>query len=227
MTPAHVFFIPSVFFLGLLVGAIATARFQRAAPATPHSGSAQVTGKTSARSVVLAFIVFAVVFAATHLSPQFGGAKAITVAMHGMPILDQRPSFSSADVYARLDAFGPVGRGMYQRFTYSVDVVFPLSLLIFLSLLARFVTQRTGLNAGWRPILLALPFAWFISDMLENAMVFSLIANFPIQNDLLGGIVGYVTAVKFSLLLLSIAVPAVCLVVLQRGATARSTIPGA
>lgn len=214
MTPAHVFSIPSVFFLGFLAGGMAASRFQP--PAQAGVEGRKVQGRTSAKALLIAFIVFATVFSATHMSPQFGGAKAISVAMHGMPILDQRPSFSSVDVYQRLDAFGIVGRDMYQRFTYSIDVVFPLSLLIFLSLLAKFVAQRTMLSAGWRKALLALPFVWFGSDMLENAIVFSLISQFPVQNNFLGGIVGSVTAAKFSLLLLSIAVPAICLVVLKR-----------
>lgn len=216
MTPAHLFFIPTVFFLGFFAGGMATSFFRRASPVDMESGS--VHGQTSAKALLIAFVVFATVFVATHMSPQFGGSKAISVAMHGMPILDQRPSFSSDDVYQRLDAFGMAGRDMYQRFTYSSDVVFPLTLLVFLSLLAKFVAQRSLLSIRWRKALVALPFVWFASDMLENAIVYSLLSQFPVRNDALGGMVGFVTVAKFGLLLLSIAVPAVCLAVLKAGA---------
>ncbi len=165
--------------------------------------------------LVIALVVFAVVFAATHVYPQFGGAKAITVATHGMPILDQRPSFSSHDVYLRLEAFGEIGRAMYQRFTYSVDVIFPLSLLAFLVLLSRFAARRISVTGFSRKLFGALPFIWFGTDMLENAMVFTLLAQFPMQNEFLGAIVGLVTVAKFSFLLLAIASPAVLMVVMR------------
>ena len=61
--------------------------------------------------------------------------------------------------------------------------------------------------------------------MLKDVLVYSLTSQFAVRNAVPGGIVGCVTAVKFSLLLLSIAVPAVCLVVLQRGAIARPASP--
>ena len=58
----------------------------------------------------------------------------------------------------------------------------------------------------------ALPFIWFGTDMLENAIVFTLLTQFPMQNEFLGAIVGFVTVAKFSFLLLAIAAPAVLLV---------------
>lgn len=215
MTPAHLFFIPTVFFLGLFAGGMVASFYRSASPVGAESGS--VHGQTSAKALLIAFVVFASVFVATHMSPQFGGAKAISVATHGMPILDQRPSLSSDDVYRRLDAFGMAGRDMYQRFTYSSDVGFPLTLLVFLSLLAKFVAQRSVLSRQWSRALVVLPFVWFASDMLENAIVYSLLSHFPTRNEILGGMVGFVTVAKFGLLLLSIAVPAVCLLVLKKG----------
>ena len=220
MTPAHLFFIPSVFFLGFFAGGMAASFLRPASPAGTERGS--VHGQTSVTALWIAFVVFAIVFVATHMSPQFGGAKAISMAMPGMPILDQRPSFTSDGVYQRLDAFGLEGRAMYRRFTYGSDVGFPLSLLVFLSLLARFAAQRSVRSVGWSKALVALPFVWFASDMLENTMVFSLLSQFPAKNDALGGMLGYVTVAKFGLLLLSIAVPAVCLTVLHKGSQPRA-----
>ncbi len=78
------------------------------------------------------------------------------------------------------------------------------------------------LGAGWRKALVALPIVWFGSDMLENTLVFSMISQYPVQNEVLGGILGFVTVAKFSLLLLSIAGPAVFLVVLKKGPMAAS-----
>lgn len=212
MTPAHAFFIPSVFFLGFLFGGIVASR--RAPIAVPQ-GDAKLSGPTG-RTLMIAFIVFAGIFSATHLFPQFGGSKAISVAVHGMPILDQRPAFSSIDVFQRLEAFGEAGRAMYQRFTYSADIVFPLSLLVFLALLARFAAQRIMLSAAMRNMLVVLPLIWFGADMMENAIVYTLISQFPAKNDYLGEIVGLVTVSKFILLLLSIATPAILLVVMRK-----------
>ncbi len=214
MTPAHVFFIPTVFLLGLFVGGMLSTRLLRSDPA-PDADSV-VQAKPSVKTLAIAFIVFACIFAATHGYPQFGGAKAISAAAHGIPLLDQRPAFSSIAVFDRLEAIGPIGRGMYQQFTYSVDVIFPLSLLAFLFSLTRFVRQRVTSNKRLRQVLETSPFIWFATDMLENAIVFTLLLQFPARNDFLGSILGFVTVLKFSLLLLSIAGPAIVMVAFRK-----------
>ena len=221
MTPAHFVFIPTVFMLGFLLGGLLAGR----SPAAPQTRAINpIEGKPARVSPALlgaALLLFAGVFVATHVLPMPGGVKALHHAMGGAPIFDQQPSFSSAAVQQRLGDFGELGRALYQRFTYSVDVIFPLSLLAFLSLLARFVAQRRSLSARHALSMQILPLLWFAADMVENASIFSLLTLFPAESVGLGQTLAWVTVTKFALLLLSSMTPALVAVLGKRVDAAR------
>ncbi len=210
MTPEHFLFIPTVFFLGFFFGGMFSQRNRHANESSSENGVIELASPaTSVYALGISFLTFASIFVATHMLPLFGGAKALHLILQGKHLFDQRPSFTSSEIYQRLNDYGELGRAMYQRFTYSVDVVFPISFLVFLLVLNRFVGERTTLSQLTRRRLMALPAIWFASDMIENAIVFSLIAQFPGRNEFLSGILGFVTIAKFGLLLLSIMVPAI------------------
>lgn len=105
---------------------------------------------------------------------------------------------------------------MYQRFTYTDDVVFPLSLLVFVYFLGRFVGDRSAVGSGMRIVMQGLPLVWFGFDMLENAMVYQLLGQYPLTNETLGNLLGLVTVTKFALLLACVVVPATTSIVFRR-----------
>lgn len=168
--------------------------------------------RISRRLLGAAFLLFVAVFVATHILPTFGGVKALHHAMAGAPIFDQKPSFSSAEVQQRLAGYGESGRALYQRFTYSVDVIFPLTLLAFLALLARFVVERRSLSTAQALAMQTLPPIWFAADMLENSIIYRLLTQFPSEPVSLGQALAWVTVTKFALLLLCLAAPTLLLV---------------
>jgi hypothetical protein len=209
LTHAHFFLIPTIFFLGFFLGGFLSQRNRQdkvsGQVVTSVDDPVAISSRSNAaRLLGLSFVIFLGVFVATHMFAFFAGSKALGVALNGAPIFDKLPSFSSAEVLARLHGMGDAGREMYQQFTYTADLLFPLSLLAFLFCLCRFVGERTSLKKPIRAMLMALPFIWFSSDMLENIIVFTLIEQFPAENALLGGILGFVTVTKFALLLLTI-----------------------
>lgn len=183
MTPEHIIFIPTIFLLGLLTGILSSVR---------RSGGAT--------AVLLTLGIALSVFVLNHLTPIPTGVVALHDITGGQPIFDQSPSFDRAEVLARLDAFGADGRALYQRFTYTGDLLFPLSVLLFLLTFARFSARQLARTAIWIPYLTILPIAWFAFDMLENTLVFSLIAAFPDERPALAAILGPVTAIKLLLL---------------------------
>ncbi|MDZ7936844.1 MAG: hypothetical protein U5M53_00620 [Rhodoferax sp.] len=216
MTPTHVFFVPSVFFLGFFVGGVFSRAIGRTQSSNHHDvDKAKTLKAVSAIALGISLVAAISTFAATHMVPLLGGVKALGSALGGQRIFDQHASFTSAEVYARLDAFGPVGREMYQHFTYSADVLFPLTLLAFLFLLAKFVGERTSLGAIIRKAMTAVPIVWFSTDMLENAMVYKLLTQYPKENVFIGDVLGTVTIIKFALLLSSIAIPAIASVLFR------------
>jgi len=79
------------------------------------------------RTVALSFAVMLTVFAVTHLLRFPGSIRHLMDATGGRKILDMQPSSSADETYARLEAFGELGRELYLRAILTVDLVFPLS----------------------------------------------------------------------------------------------------
>lgn len=213
MTQEHIIFIPTVFFLGFFLGGIVS---QRNIQYRLHNEKKETTDGeevkeskqvTSAYTLGFSFFIFLSVFITTHILPFFGGAKALSFALNGKPLFDQRPIFSNVEFYQRMNDYGNFGREMYQRFTYSMDVIFPLSFLGFLLVLTKFAFERSSISKIIRNRLMLFPFIWFLSDMIENSILFFLLNQFPIQNEFLSSLLGFVTVAKFGLLLFSIITP--------------------
>lgn len=209
MTLQHIFYIPTVFLLGLLFGSLISERSRRKSTGNlqthfelPDSGR-----QISRRILFFTFLIFLGVFVITHLFPIPYGSKTVQNALGGLEIFDKNPSFSSAEVYTRLQSFPFEGLKVYKRFTYTVDIIFPVTFLYFLITLARFVIERISLSPFLGKAIIVLPFIWISLDLLENLIIFKLLSEFPIRNYFLGTILGFVTATKFGLLFLSILVP--------------------
>jgi len=212
MTPEHLLFIPAIFLIGLAAGvmltpyAIALSKKRQLEQQTTDRRQAQLN-RFSGRTVVYTLLGFVMVFAATHLFSLPYTMASLGEMTGGLPLFDQRTSFSAEEVYSRLTQFGPEARLVYQRFTYTADLVFPLTFLLFLSSLAGFVGERSTVSQRFRYLMIVLPAMWFLSDMLENIMTFALIAQFPRPANVIGGLIGYVTVVKFSLLFMALLLP--------------------
>jgi len=189
MTAEHMIFIPTVFLLGVLTGILTTVR------------------QKAGLSVLLSLALALTVFAFTHLVDVPFGAKAVREAAGGLALLDQSPAFSADAVIERLELFGAAGRAVYQRAIFTGDLIFPLSLLAFFLMLARFVIHHLPGDAkGFHPLYL-LPLTWFAADMIENTIIFALIAGFPDSSTALATLLGPLTALKLALLPAVLAVP--------------------
>lgn len=201
MTREHVFFIPIIFFLGVVVGRLLTRQL------SPRQGAHAPT-RVSGRGLAISLVAMFVVFAATHMLGMHGGPQAVQAHLGGMQLFDQRPSFSADEVYARIEAFGEHGRGAYARMTFTSDLVFPLVVFAFLVQLIRFVTERAASSRRIRRLALSVPICWLVADLLENATIYSLLENFPYRQDGLAASLGALTYAKFALLLASIVAAA-------------------
>lgn len=198
MTSAHILYIPTIFVLGFLAGNLFDNRaVTSATSASPLSG----------RILLGAFLVFAVVFIGTHFFEIPRSSKAVTVALNGAEIFDKKPPYSSDEVYQRISTFPPSGVYLYKEFTHTIDVLFPVSLFAFLFLLSRVVIQRHRPRKAFKVFITLLPILWFLSDMIENSVIYYLLDEFPIRHDVLAGFLGGITISKFTLLLLSFLMP--------------------
>lgn len=151
--------------------------------------------RPSLTPVTLSALAFAAVFAMTHLLPVPGGKKAVTGAIAKGRLFDQSPSFDATDVQARLEGFGEQGRAAYQVMMYTGDLVFPLAILVLLLLTARYLLLIDAV-ARLPRVAALFAAAFFGSDMIENSIIYYLLATFPGASGL-GSLLGVVTSAKF------------------------------
>jgi len=162
--------------------------------------------RPSLQSVLLALALAVVSYVIAHLLPIPGGLRQVMTAT-GSPLLDQIPSFSQEEVYARIAAFGAEGRALYRRFALTTDIIFPLTWMPFLFLYAGFACSRLGASPAARSALLAIPVAYLMADIIENVFVWIMLTDFPAPHPSLGGAMIYPTAAKWLALISALLLP--------------------
>ena len=202
MTSAHILYIPTIFLLGFLTGSLVGKGSNSPEEASKQSG---ITGRTLLGSL----LILAIVFVGTHFFEIPRSSKDVTKALNGLEIFDKKPSYTSDDVYSRMEMFPEYGRLLYKQFTYTIDVLFPITLFTFLFLLARFAVKGAVISRRLQILLIAIPVLWVSMDLIGNVIIFKLLDDFPVKRHALAGSLGYITITKFSLLLLSILGPTI------------------
>ena len=159
------------------------------------------------RTFVLATAVAFLVVFAVHFLDFPGSVPRFREASGGGVLLDASPAFSVDAIYKRLADYGEEGRRSYSFRNVTVDVILPLSMLPFLFLLMRSAVTSLRPRRSFRVLLLSVPLAYVLFDLIENAAVLALLANYPRRMDLPAGSLPYVTLVKRVASLLAIVVP--------------------
>jgi len=218
VTTNHIFYIPTIFFLGFLSGSILM-HLKSVQNGPTHASTAY---RVKGRYLLGTLGLFLAIFVITHFFPFLGGAKALQEAIGSQVIFDQHISSTSGEVYARIEAFGEDGREAYRRFTYTADIIFPVSLLAFLLALALFVSERTVIHPAIRRALITGPILWFLFDMTENAMIYYLLSRYPVQSEFLAANLGAVTIMKFSFLLVVVVLSGILLMLRRNTITYQS-----
>ena len=145
-------------------------------------------------------MAFLALFFLTHVVSIHGGAKAVEESLGGQSLFDQQASYGVQEVHTRLGGFGPQGRARYQHMTFTTDLVFPLTLCVFLIQLVRFVNERTFVTPGVRRLGMALAPLWLFTDLCENVIIYRLLGTYPASDDALAQVLGPITHLKFALL---------------------------
>ena len=210
MTIQHILYIPTIFVLGLVFGIMTNERKRGIIVKNSIATTSQnypLQRKISGSKLFHTFIIFILVFVFTHMFEIPWGSKAVSQLLGGAEIFDKSPVFSSIGIYNRLSQFPIEGLIAYKHFTYTIDIIFPLSFFAFLLTLTRFVSQRITIPKYLANILIGLPVFWFTCDLIENAVIFIILSDFPSQSKVLASSLGYITVMKFGLLLFSIFTP--------------------
>ena len=157
--------------------------------------------------MAVAFTVAFLVFVVVHFVSFPGSVPDFRRASGGGTLLDMTPEFSEDALYARLAGYGAAGRANYAFRNVTVDILLPLALLPFLFLWMRHALSRFSLGVGPRALLLAAPVLYVLFDLVENASVLVLLANFPVRMHFVSAVLPYLTIIKRAASMIAIVGP--------------------
>lgn len=204
MTIHHLFYIPAIFLLGFIFGLLVNKGNQQIGnESKTTSGTSMPKGKL----LFYSFFVFTVIFVLTHIFEIPWSSKEISRLINNQEIFDKSPLFTSEEVYSKISTFSYEGLETYKRFTYTIDIVFPISFFAFLFIFARYVSARTELPA--KRVLKYIPILWLAMDFIENAIVYMILNSYPDRHDFVASLLGIITVVKFGLLGCSVIIPSI------------------
>jgi hypothetical protein len=129
------------------------------------------------------------------------GFKHVT---QGVSILDMQWHYDAVAAYRLLTAQGVTGRAQYLRMLWTVDVVIPLLVTLWLASTVVLALRRLSGSGRRRAWLVLLPLAAGASDYVENTLISILLAYYPVQLNVLAAVAGYATTVKHTLYALSV-----------------------
>ena len=159
------------------------------------------------KAFVIAGLWAVLVVVAVHFIQFPGSVPDFNRASDGGILLDASPAFTPDGIYDRLTGYGEAGRRNYSFRNVTIDVLLPLSVLPFLVLLIRRALARYALGPVLRGLLLSVPVAYVVFDLLENASVLALLANYPERMNVLAAILPYTTLVKRAASLFALGIP--------------------
>ena len=163
------------------------------------------------KTFVIAGLWAFLVVVAVHFFQFPGSVPDFKRASGGGTLLDASPAFTPDGIYDRLTGYGEAGRRNYSFRNVTVDVLLPLSVLPFLLLLVRRGLAHYPHGPILRGVLLSVPVAYVVFDLLENASVLALLANYPERMTVLAVSLPYTTLAKRAALLLALGIPLVML----------------
>lgn len=153
--------------------------------------SEKLHSKAATGNIVVLLFLQAAVFLALH----FQGEK-IRKLSGGTGVMDLQFYVSPGKAYEMLAAYGAAGRHLYFRFIF-LDMLYPLSYLLFMCLLISVIAQKLFPLRSARQKLNLLPFTVFLMDYTENLTTFVMLINFPRRLGALSQIHSVATPLKW------------------------------
>jgi hypothetical protein len=109
--------------------------------------------------------------------------------------------YNSGQVYEMLAAYGERLRSRYIWGLFTVDLIYPFYYSIFIAMIMAALLKKVASDSRTLTVFMCLPFTVLVADLIENAMLISLLSNYPEKLPLISVLVGYVTCIKWLLFL--------------------------
>ncbi len=116
----------------------------------------------------------------------------------GLGVPDLLHGFTAAELYARLEAFGPEGRRIYV-YAELVDLVYPLVYATFFAFLLALAARRLLAPGSKWAALCLLPYGAMLADFLENACFFAVLGAWPARLDAVATLGGVFNLAKWGM----------------------------
>jgi hypothetical protein len=140
------------------------------------------------RNVIVFFLLSAIFM--------FGVMPAAGARIGAAP-LDLRLTYTAAEAFEAVAAYGEAGRAAYLLTQLTLDIAYPVVYTLFFGLLIAWLFRK-GLPAESRLHRLnAVPLGAFAFDILENLSVAALLGAYPARPAVVGALAGAFTLLKW------------------------------
>jgi hypothetical protein len=147
------------------------------------------------KSFLLLLVAYGIYFPVFFFSDVPFGLTRIKPYAEGKNILDVELFYTAEQAYQRLALFGEHGRAVYFNILMG-DLIYPALLGGFLSISITLLSRRLNFTGVYWQYLALLPLANMIFDYIEDALLLSILYNYPDQLPLVATTAGFVTFVK-------------------------------
>jgi len=161
---------------------------------------------TNARNFIVALVLFILITGSMEVCP-FGSIHLRSIS-NGVGMLDMLSGgYSPTLVYSMFERIGEAGRIGYAQLL-GMDVIFALVYMCLLSLLTTLLLRGSGFANQWL-LLNLLPVVRSGLDLLENALLLTLLFSYPARLELLVNIASLLTIAKWVVYITILALIAV------------------
>ena len=147
--------------------------------------------KLASVKLSLLLLLLVIVFNVAIMPNLTGDKKAVPIDIHF--------AYSPEKAYELINSYSDATRKSYMIGSMTLDVIYPVVYVLFLSF-SLLVLFRKNEKLGWLPYLL------FVSDLLENAGIVTLLYNYPREQYYLAIVTSVFSTVKWILSILIVLI---------------------
>lgn len=147
------------------------------------------------KSFLLLLVAYSIYFPIFFFADVPFGLTRIKPYAEGANILDIELFYSAEQAYQRLALFGEQGRAVYFNILMG-DLIYPALLGGFLCVSITLLFRRLNFPSVYWQYLGLLPLANMVFDYIEDALLLSLLSNYPAKLPLTATTAGFVTFTK-------------------------------
>lgn len=115
----------------------------------------------------------------------------------GFGPIDLKFTYTPAEVFQMVEAYGEAGRAYYRSIEMTVDILYPLAYTLFFGALITAILRRAFPNNQMVQRLALLTPLCFLLDMAENVGIITMLNQYPTLSELIAQITSLFTTAKW------------------------------